>query len=268
MAKVDILLTFWGDVDLLKKAVESVIAQTEPDWHLLVLDDCYPSDEPAKYFKSLKDKRITYYRHKKNIGITKNFNYAVDHTTADYCVLMGCDDIMLPDYITQALISIGDADFYQPYVDVIDGDGNVYLPLGDKIKRFLQPKKSGVYQGEKLAASLCHGNWLYFPSILWKTSTIQKYRFNDRYKIAEDVVLELDILKDGGTLYFDRTTTFNYRRFAKSLSSVEKSKGGVRFGEEDQVYDHFANEFKKIGWNKAARAAKLRITSKIHRALS
>jgi len=268
MAKVDILLTFWGDVELLKKAVESVIAQTEQDWHLLVLDDCYPSDELAKYFANIKDKRITYYRHKKNIGITKNFNYAVEHAKAPYCMLLGCDDIMLPNYLETALKNIGSADIYQPSVDVIDGDGNVYLPLGDRIKRFLQPKKPGIYQGEKLAASLCHGNWLYFPSILWKTSTIKKYGFNDKYKIAEDVVLEMDIIKNGGVLYFDTTTTFNYRRFAKSLSSVEKSKGGVRFSEEDEVYDHFAAEFKKLGWHKAARAAAWRITSRLHRVLN
>jgi hypothetical protein len=28
MAKVDVLLPFWGDVELLKQAVESVLAQT------------------------------------------------------------------------------------------------------------------------------------------------------------------------------------------------------------------------------------------------
>ncbi|HSW77780.1 MAG TPA: glycosyltransferase family 2 protein [Candidatus Chromulinivoraceae bacterium] len=268
MAKADILLTFWGDVELLKKAVESVVAQTEKDWHLFVLDDCYPSDEPAKYFANLKDKRITYYRHPKNIGITKNFNYAVKKAKAPYCILLGCDDIMLPNYLETALKNIGEADFYQPSVDVMDGDGTVYLPLGDRIKRFLQPKKSGIYQGEKLAASLSHGNWLYFPSILWKTATIKKYGFNDRYKIAEDVVLEMDIIKDGGRLYFDTATTFQYRRFAKSLSSVEKSKGGVRFDEEDEVYDHLASEFKKLGWNKAARAAAWRVTSRLHRALN
>jgi hypothetical protein len=128
----------------------------------------------------------------------------------------------------------------------------------------LQPKKSGVYKGEKLAASLCRGNWLYFPSILWKTSAIKKYGFDNSYKIAEDVVLELNTIKDGGSLYFDKYTTFHYRRFSKSLSSVEKSKGGVRFREESTVYNHFAKEFRAISWKKAALNAKLRITSRIH----
>lgn len=264
MAKVDILLPYWGDVELLKKTVDSVLAQTEADWQLLVFDDCYPSKEPTEYFDKIKDDRIHYYRHKENIGITNNFNFALKKATAKYCVMLGCDDIMLPNYLADALAGIGEADFYQPGVDVIDADGKVYLPIGDKIKRLLQPKKSGVYSGEKLAASLCHGNWLYFPSIMWQTSTIQKYGFDPKYKIVEDVVLELNIIANGGKLAFDKTVSFQYRRFAQSLSSREKSKGGVRFNEESEVYAEFAKQFKKMGWNKAARAAKLRITSRIH----
>lgn len=268
MAKVDILLPYWGDFSLLKKSVESVIAQTEKDWRLLVFDDCYPSDKASKYFAKFDDPRISYHRHKTNLGITKNFNYALKATKSPYCVMFGCDDIMLPNYIEIALAAVGDADMYQPYVDIIDANDKVYLPLGDRIKRLLRPKKTGIHMGETLAVSLCHGNWLYFPSILWKTATIKKYGFDDTYKIAEDVALELNILKDGGKLYLDSTTTFQYRRFAQSLSSREKSKGGVRFDEEDTVYDYFANKFTELGWKRAARAAKLRMTSRLHRLMN
>jgi glycosyltransferase involved in cell wall biosynthesis len=268
MAKVDILLTYWGDIELLKKAVESVLAQTEEDWKLMVFDDCYPSDEPAKYFKTIKDKRVIYHRHKKNMGITHNFEFALRAATAKYCVEMGCDDVMLPRYLEVALKNIGSADFYQPGVEVIDENGTVYLPTVDRVKRLLQPRKSGNYKGEKLAASLCQGNWLYFPSIMWRTSTAQKYGFNTAYKIAEDVDLELNIIKGGGVLAFDTTKTFQYRRSNKSLSSKEKKKGGVRFNEEADVYNHFAAEFERLGWKKASRAAKLRITSRLHELVS
>lgn len=267
-AKVDILLPYWGEFQLLKKTVESILAQTCTDWQLLVFDDCYPSDEAAKYFATIDDDRIIYFRHEKNIGITNNFNYALNATKATYCVMIGCDDIMLPNYIETALKRIGDADFYQPGVDVINEHDQIYLPLADRIKRVLQPKKSGVYSGEKLAKSLCIGNWLYFPSIMWKTETIKRYGFDSKYKIAEDLIVELSIIRDGGKLSYDKTTTFQYRRFAQSLSSREKSKGGVRFNEENEVYIHFSHEFTKIGWMKAAKAAKLHLTSRLHQLIS
>jgi len=264
MAKVDILLTYWGDFELLKKTVESVFAQTETDWHLSVFDDAYPTDEAKNYFKTVNDKRVTYVKHKKNIGITNNFNFALKTAKAKYCVMLGCDDKLLPNYIESALKNIGDADLYQPAVEIIDANDTVYLPIGDRIKNILRKKSPAVYQGQELATSLSNGNWLYFPSILWKTSTIQKYGFDPRYKIAEDLVLLFQIIKDGGTLFVDDKVSFQYRRFADSLSSREKTKGGIRFHEENEVYSHFADEFKSIGWNTAARAAKLRITSRLH----
>lgn len=268
MAKIDILLPYWGKFDLLKKAVDSVLAQTSDSWHLYIFDDHDPSLEAKNYFEQLGDGRISYYRHKKNIGITGNFNFAVNKATAKYCTLLGCDDLLLPKYVEVALRNIGDNDFYQPGVDVIDDDGQSYLPASDRVKKYLRPKKSGVYSGEKLATSLCTGNWLYFPSIVWKTKTIQQYGFDPRYTITEDVVLELNIIKDNAKLMLDNEILFQYRRSANSLSSREKAKGGVRFGEEDEVYNYFATQFRKIGWYKASVAAKLRLTSRAHKLIS
>lgn len=267
MAKVDILLPFWGDVDLFKQTVSSVIAQTEKDWELLIFDDHYPSNEPEAYIKSLDDSRIKYHRHEKNMGITKNFNFALSQATAPYFVMLGCDDILLPNYIEIAMKDIGDADFYQPAVQVINEKGVVYKPLADRIKSMLA-LKPGSYQGEKLATSLCHGNWLYFPSILWKTEVVKKYRFDDKYKIAEDLLLELQLILDGHTLKVGKEPIFQYRRFSQSLSSREKQRGGVRFNEEDEVYGIFIEKFSSRGWGNAARAARIRVTSRLHNALS
>ena len=265
---VDIIIPYWGDFSLLKESVDSVFNQTNDDWHLTILDDHYTSTEAHDYYQKNPDSRLTYIRHEKNIGITNNFNFALQTTTAQYCMIVGCDDKLLPNYIETALKNIGNADIYQPFVEIIDAKSNIHLPLGDRVKRRLQPKKSGIYSGEKLATSLCHGNWLYFPSILWKTDTLKKYSFNTRYKIVEDIDLEFRMIIDGATLFFDTTPSFQYRRFDESLSSKEKGKNGIRFNEEKEMYDHFAKKFTKIGWKKAARAAKLRITSRINDLIS
>lgn len=265
---IDIIVPYWGEFSLLKQTVDSVLAQTSKVWHLTILDDHYPDKTAYYYYKKLNDKRITYIRHRKNIGITANFNYAIQHASAPYCMIVGCDDKLLPSYVDTALKNIDEADFYQPRVQIIDDKSNVYLPLVDKVKRTLQPKKSCILSGEKLAASLCHGNWLYFPSITWKTDTLKRYSFDTKYKILEDVIVELTMIIDGASLCFDTTETFQYRRFAESLSSKEKGKNGVRFKEEKEVYDNFSDRFNEIGWKKAARAAKLRVTSRIHSFLS
>lgn len=268
MKKIDILLPYWGDFALLKKTIESIIVQTSNDWTLTIIDDCYPSLDAQNYCRTINDDRIIYFRNPKNIGITNNFNLCIEKASAEYCMIPGCDDILLPNYVETALKNIGNNDFYQPMVEIIDANDKIYLPLVDRIKRFLQPKKSGTYKGEPLAISLCHGNWLYFPSITWKTSTLKKYKFDTKYKIAEDIALELDIIKGGGTLFIDKNITFQYRRFSESLSSKEKRKGGVRFNEEQDVYKTYSKKFRMIKWKKANLAAKIRISSRIHQLIS
>ncbi|MBH2007635.1 glycosyltransferase family 2 protein [Candidatus Saccharibacteria bacterium] len=268
MASIDILLPYWGEFPLFKETVDSILKQSSADWRLLIADDCYPSSEAREYIDSLNDSRITYHRHEQNIGITRNFNYCAQAASAPYCVLIGCDDRMLPNFVETALKNIGDADFYQPGVEIIDANGAVYLPLTDRVKRLLMPKKSGLYQGEDLAASLCRGNWLYFPSVVWKTSTLKMHPFNTEYKIVEDFDVEQNILLDGGTLYFDTTKTFQYRRFAASLSSREKGKSGIRFEEEHKIHNLLAKKFSDKGWRRAEKAAKLRLVSRINQIIS
>ncbi|HET9721998.1 MAG TPA: glycosyltransferase family 2 protein, partial [Candidatus Saccharimonadales bacterium] len=120
-AKVDVLLPYWGEFKLLKKSVESVLAQTEQNWRLLIVDDCYPSDKAKKYFSNFPDKRISYHRHRHNLGLVKNFNYVLGQSTAEYCLILG-DDILLPTYLETALAKIDEADYYQPGVKIIDDD--------------------------------------------------------------------------------------------------------------------------------------------------
>lgn len=263
---MEILLPYWGEFKLLQQAVESVLLQTNHTWKMIVIDDCYPSDEAEKYITSLHNDRITYCRNKTNLGLVKNYNYALSLSTADYCVIMGCDDIMLPRYIETALAGIGDADYYQPNVQVIDEMDSVYLPMADRVKRIIRPKRSGIHSGESIATSLCCGNWTYFPSILWKGSTIRKYKFDEKYPNTQDLLIQLNILCDGGSISIDDTTTFQYRRSASSFSS--KAKNGTRFQEEDAVYNELAKRFRNMGWKKAYLAARLHFTVRLHRILS
>ncbi len=260
---IDIFIPYWGDSRLLKTSINSVFSQSNQNWNLTVIDDNYPDKSALKYCKNIQDKRFRYIRNKKNLGITKNFNQCISLAKSKYIMIMGYDDELMPNYVDRALANIGEADFYQPGVNVIDFKGNKYLPLNDKVKKILQPKKSGLYQGEKLAASLCIGNWLYFPSITWKTETIARYGFNNKFTVVQDVCLELNIIKDGGKLYFDSVASFNYRRFKGSLSSKEKN--GVRFKEESAVYKMFSIFFYKIGWKKAAALSRLHLTSRLHK---
>jgi len=67
---VDVLLPYYGDVAMMKQAVESVLGQTSSDWTLTIIDDGYPDQSLPDYFGTLaaRDPRITYVHNEHNLG--------------------------------------------------------------------------------------------------------------------------------------------------------------------------------------------------------
>jgi glycosyltransferase involved in cell wall biosynthesis len=59
-------------------AVESILAQTFTDWQLLIRDDCSKREDTESHIqKYLTDKRITFRRNKRNLGIGGNWNACI-----------------------------------------------------------------------------------------------------------------------------------------------------------------------------------------------
>lgn len=265
---LQLFMPFYGDVEHFRRAVLSVIEQNDSNWTLTILDDQYPSDLPAKFITELNDQRITYIRNKSNLGVSGNFQQCIELAEADFITIMGCDDLLLPDYVgrTRHIISANPTVSYiQPGVVVIDENDNKYLPLGDKVKRQLRDTFTppATAQGEELAASLLKGCWTYFPSVAWKTEVIRKFSFRPEFRIVLDLALQLEIVAAGGKLFVDNTNTFAYRRHRSSVS-MESALDGSRFIEESALFSEFAQTATSLGWDKAARSARLHVTSRFN----
>ena len=260
-------MPFYGDVGHFILAVESVRRQ-DGRWRLVIIDDVYPDTEPRRYVETLADPRIESVINEENLGISGNFQRSIELATAEYTVIMGCDDIMLPGYITRmsALIAqFPDASYLQPGVATIDDDGARSLPLGDRVKWLFRPKGQHPVQlsGETLAASLLGGNWTYFPSLCWRTRVLAQHGFREEFRIVLDLALQLAIIEDGGALVLDDEVVFEYRRHARSASSWARS-GSERFTEEKALFRQTAQSMQSKGWNRAARAARAHVTSRLN----
>lgn len=267
---VDVLFPYYGDVALMKLAVQSVLKQEYPDFRLLVVDDGYPDDSIPGWFASLDDARVSYQRNEKNLGANGNYRKALTLVENELVVVMGADDVMMPEYL-QWLVARAEAypqaQIFQPGVFVIDQHGAPAHGLVETIKDRARPKGHGprLLSGEKLAASLLGANWLYFPSIAWRASAITKHSFRPEYDVVQDLALALDIVMDGGALLLDDFACFQYRRHAGSDSSV-KALEGVRFGEERAFFGEMAKEMDAKGWRRAAAVARAHVSSRLHAA--
>lgn len=266
---LDIFVPYWGDPSLLKETIASVFAQTNGEWLLTVIDDCYPDPSVKEYFATIDDARVSYQRNESNKGITENYRTCVSQATQDLIVILGCDDILLPNYVDvvlQAHWDFPDASVIQPGVQVIDETGQIVRSLADSVKRkFVGPKTKAttVLAGESLAVSLLGGNWLYWPSLVFRTDAIRKVSFRDGLPIVQDLALVMDIVLQGGSLVHVPTLAFSYRRHSASASAATLTDG-TRFA-GDREYAHIAEDLCRAkGWTRAAVAARVRWTSRLH----
>ncbi|QCQ15393.1 glycosyltransferase family 2 protein [Microbacterium sp. RG1] len=264
---LDICVPFWGDPAIFRLTIDSVRAQTDPNWRLTIIDDGYPGDEIEAYVATLGDSRIEYRRNETNVGITENFRRAVDAARGSHVVVLGSDDLLLPDYVSHVRSIVAahpEVDVIQPQVVVIDAEGRPARTLVDTVKlRLLTPRRPTTLHGENMAKSLLRGNWLYWPSLALRVESVRAVGFRDGLPIILDLALLVDIAMRDGTLRYTGVTCFAYRRHAGSLSQ-SALRDGSRFIDERRFYRECADAAAARGWHKAARAARWRLMSRLH----
>ncbi|GAA2021657.1 hypothetical protein GCM10009839_18510 [Catenulispora yoronensis] len=271
---VDVLMPYYGDVGMMQEAVGSVLAQDDPNWRLTVVDDGTEPGVP-EWFAELTAAhgadKIRYQRNETNLGITENFQKCLTLASHPLVTMVGSDDRMLPNYIgtVRALMhAFPQVSLAQPGVEIIDEHGEITEPWVDKIKsRVYAPRVHGaaVLGGESLAVSLLRGNWMYFPAICWRTEVITEVGFNPALRVVQDLALTLEWVRAGAQIVVSDTACFQYRRHAVSVSS-ERAFAGTRFTEERAFFLDEAAKMDDLGWRKAARAARLHLSSRIHAA--
>ena len=89
---------------LLRRAIESVLAQSFKNLKVCVYDNASgdeTEDVVAEYIQ--RDNRVFYVKNTKNIGALENMSKGVKAVTTDFFSLLNDDDILLPDFYSNAI---------------------------------------------------------------------------------------------------------------------------------------------------------------------
>lgn len=262
----------FGDDELVRQAVTSVCRQTDPRWRLTVIDDGPAAGRDvglADWITQLDDTRISYQANPECLGINRNFQRCVDASGAELVLILGADDRLLPDFVgrvIQVAEEHPDAAFLHTGARIVDGAGRPSFPLVDRVKRISSLRaRHGNREvgGEQLAASLLRGNWMYFPSVVFRRDWLVRHGFRPGYDVIQDLDLYLRILRDGGRAVLFARPGIEYRRHAASVSST-LAEDGSRFAEERRFFARAAADMTEAGWPRAARAARWHLTSRLH----
>ena len=102
--------------DYLRDMMDSVLAQTYPNWELCLADGSSEDNDHVRQIcsqYSQNDKRIKYQKLEKNYGIAGNSNACIEMSTGDYIALLDHDDVLHPAALFDVMTAIceKDADF-------------------------------------------------------------------------------------------------------------------------------------------------------------
>jgi len=148
-AKYSIILPVRNGGGYVKECVTSILSQTNPDFHLQVLDNC-SSDGTLEWLRSVNDERIKIYPAEQPLSIEDNWARIRSIQKNEFITLIGHDDLLDKNYLTVMNDLIGrhpNASLYQAHFRYIDSTG--------KTIRHCKPMDESQSAAEFLAAFLC-----------------------------------------------------------------------------------------------------------------
>jgi len=109
MPKVAVIIPTCNRSAYLKRAIESVCAQTYTDYEVIVVDDA-STDDTAEVVAQFRDKPIKYIRHAENKGGSAARNTGITHSQSEYIAFLDDDDEWLPEKLARqvAVLDCGD----------------------------------------------------------------------------------------------------------------------------------------------------------------
>ena len=89
---------------LLKKAIESILAQTYPHFKICIYDNASGDETEAVVKRFMEqDSRIFYHCHLENIGMMANYEFALAKIDTPFFSLLSDDDFLLPEFYALTL---------------------------------------------------------------------------------------------------------------------------------------------------------------------
>ena len=105
MPEISVIMATYNCESTLRRAVDSIFAQTYPDWELVVCDDCSTDgtwDILCEYRRQRPD-RVVLLKNEKNSKLPYSLNRCLEAARGEYIARMDGDDISLPERLEKQL---------------------------------------------------------------------------------------------------------------------------------------------------------------------
>ncbi len=183
---MSIILPVYNGEPYLDRAIASVLAQTMPDWELLLLDDA-STDGSFRRMQvwAARDGRIRVLRNACNLGVADTRNRGMEAAAGAYIAFLDSDDLWRADKLERqvAVLERTGLDLCASAYRMIDARGN---PV-----RIRMPRRQ-----EMRLEDLLKENYICCSSVLLRSSVAKQHKMDGTY-IHEDYVYWLELLQAG-----------------------------------------------------------------------
>ncbi len=219
-----LLPVFKADVEYLKEAVNSILAQTYKNWEMLILYEPSVDDEEVfHYIRSIADDRIRVVDMPKRAGLPASLNEGIRQSRGQYLARMDSDDVSEPNRFEIQL------EYMEKHKDVAVV-GSMVRILGTDKYNFINIYPNPQVRAVRMMffnAGICH------PTAFFRKEYLQVHNlwYNEKIRGCEDYHLWGDIVLCGGIIQSLNVTTLNYRVHAGQATEV-MSKPGVEWNNQ------------------------------------
>ena len=191
--KVSVIIPFYNRINLVIRALKSVLKQTYKNYEILLVNDgsTEKMSELNDFIK--KDKRIKLINVKPNKGAANARNVGIDKATGDYIAFLDSDDEFCPEKLETQLIKMVASNSLVSHTS--------YIRKGfDEEVVFNSGQQTG-----KMIPTLIHSCSIATSTVMIKKSYLDEnnYRFDSNMVIGEDTCFWLTILTDIDLLGID-----------------------------------------------------------------
>ena len=129
---ITIVLPVYGRSGLLREALDSIYAQDDPDWRLLIADDG-SDDQTAQLIQQQRvDSRVQVLRHPQNLGLFGNLNAAIQEVKTPWQLILCSDDCLEPQanrLLKAAISTVPDVRLILSSYRTIDVNGHLRMDV-------------------------------------------------------------------------------------------------------------------------------------------
>src|SRR5919112_446276 len=119
--RFSLIFPAYNAAGFLKRALHSALAQTMPDFELIVVDDASSDSTLALAHEvAARDPRVRVLHNERNRGMYATYNRAIDAARGEWVAALDADDVWLPERL-ERMLAVADGE------DMVSDDQLIFL---------------------------------------------------------------------------------------------------------------------------------------------